>query len=81
MKGGFLVLILLSALSLVSCGQIDGGRATFPEPLHKKWIDEFQLLHPDVHLNYKGVGSLKGLHGFDQGKWSFAGTDWPQKKT
>jgi hypothetical protein len=36
MKDGFHILILLSALSLVSCGQIDGGGATFPELLHKE---------------------------------------------
>ena len=36
---------------------LTGAGATFPKPLYDKWSAEYSRQHPDVHINYQGIGS------------------------
>ena len=44
--------------------QLQGAGATFPAPLYKKWLEEYQKLHPEVQLSYDAVGSGEGTKRF-----------------
>ena len=46
--------------------QLQGAGATFPAPLYKKWVEEYQKQHPDVQLSYKAIGSGEGTKQFAQ---------------
>src|SRR5262249_20265064 len=54
---------------------IRGAGATFPEPLYQKWCEEYQKLHPDVLVEYKAVGSGKGVERFLAGDVDFGASD------
>jgi phosphate transport system substrate-binding protein len=79
-------LIALSAALLLSCSKnepesksagvrITGAGATFPEPLYKKWIEQYTGRHPDVSISYKGVGSGEGIKRFIKGEVDFGASD------
>jgi phosphate transport system substrate-binding protein len=68
------------ALLPVSCSSgntitIQGGGATFPAPLYKRWFLEFYRQHPDVRVNYQAIGSGAGVHQLEEGLFDFAATD------
>jgi phosphate transport system substrate-binding protein len=44
--------------SAVGALQLHGVGATFPAPLYKKWLEEYQKQHPDVQLSYKAIGRV-----------------------
>src|SRR5215467_12138602 len=50
--------------SAVGAIQLHGAGATFPAPLYKKWLEEYQKQHPDVQLSYKAIGSGEGTKQF-----------------
>jgi phosphate transport system substrate-binding protein len=54
---------------------ITGAGATFPAPLYKKWFEDFERLHPGVHIGYSPVGSQLGIENLVAGKLDFAGAD------
>ena len=37
---------------------LQGSGATFPAPLYKRWFLEFYKQHPNVRINYQGIGLL-----------------------
>ena len=47
--------------------QLRGAGATFPAPLYKKWLEEYQKRHPDVQLSYDALGSGEGTKRFMAG--------------
>ena len=55
--------------------QIHGAGATFPEPLYKKWIAEYQKRHPQIAVSYKGVGSGEGVKEFMAETVDFGASD------
>jgi phosphate transport system substrate-binding protein len=55
--------------------QLHGAGATFPAPLYKKWVEEYQKQHPDVQLSYKAVGSGEGTKQFMAGVVDFGASD------
>jgi phosphate transport system substrate-binding protein len=55
--------------------QLQGAGATFPAPLYKKWLEEYQKLHPDVQLSYDAVGSGEGTKRFLANSVDFAASD------
>src|SRR5215813_6097386 len=55
--------------------QLQGAGATFPAPLYKKWLEEYQKQHPDVQLSYKAVGSGEGTKQFMAGVVDFGASD------
>jgi phosphate transport system substrate-binding protein len=54
---------------------IHGAGATFPQPLYKKWIEEYQKEHPDVSISYDSVGSGEGIRRFVAGEVEFGASD------
>src|ERR1043166_4913269 len=55
--------------------QLRGAGATFPAPLYKKWLEEYQKQHPEVQLSYKAVGSGEGTKQFMAGVVDFGASD------
>jgi phosphate transport system substrate-binding protein len=55
--------------------QLHGAGATFPAPLYKKWLEEYQKQHPDVQLSYKAIGSGEGTRQFMAGTVDFGASD------
>jgi len=57
--------------------QINGAGATFPEPIYQKWFAEYNKLHPDIQINYQGVGSGAGIRQIQAQTVFFGATDGP----
>ena len=55
--------------------QLRGAGATFPAPLYKKWLEEYQKRHPDVQLSYDAIGSGEGTKRFMAGAVDFGASD------
>jgi phosphate transport system substrate-binding protein len=55
--------------------QLRGAGATFPAPLYKKWLEEYQKLHPEVQLSYEAIGSGEGTKRFVAGMVDFGASD------
>jgi phosphate transport system substrate-binding protein len=55
--------------------QLRGAGATFPAPLYKKWLEEYQRRHPEVQLSYDAVGSGEGVKQFMAGTVDFGASD------
>ena len=77
----FLVLTALSVTSVsVAFAQqvtLTGAGSTFAAPLYSKWSDEFHKTHPNVQINYQGIGSGGGIRQVSTGTVDFGGTDGP----
>lgn len=54
---------------------LSGSGATFPAPLYQKWFQDFEQLHPGVHIRYSPVGSQRGAEMLTTGSADFAGSD------
>src|SRR3977135_1058898 len=59
----------------VGVRQLHGAGATFPAPLYKKWLEEYQKQHPNVQLSYKAIGSGEGTRQFMAGVVDFGASD------
>jgi phosphate transport system substrate-binding protein len=55
--------------------QLRGAGATFPAPLYKKWLEEYQRRHPEVQLSYDAIGSGEGVKQFMAGAVDFGASD------
>jgi len=60
--------------------RIQGGGATFPNPLYQKWAAEYQKAHSDVKIDYQSIGSGGGIKGITEKTFAFAGSDAPMNK-
>jgi phosphate transport system substrate-binding protein len=60
--------------------RLQGGGATFPNPLYQKWVAEFQKAHPDVKIDYQSIGSGGGIKGITEKTFDFAGSDAPMNR-
>lgn len=40
---------------------LNGAGATFPLFIYQKWFEEYSQKHPNVQLNYQGIGSAAGI--------------------
>ena len=79
--------ILVSFLGLaLGCGQpatetkpakikIDGAGATFPYPLYKKWVYDYNAAHKDLEISYEAVGSGEGVTRFIKQEVDFGASD------
>jgi phosphate transport system substrate-binding protein len=54
---------------------LNASGATFPAPLYQRWFAEYNKLHPDVQVNYQGVGSGAGIKSFTDGLTDFGASD------
>jgi phosphate transport system substrate-binding protein len=71
-------------LALTSCSQkkatdgkllLRGAGASFPNPLYQKWSDEFGKQQNGVEVEYKSVGSGKGIDWFLEESIDFGASD------
>jgi len=75
--------LLAAAFSLAACSSgpqqilINGGCATFPNPMYSKWFDEYQKLFPNIHINYQSQGSGFGVKQVTEGTVTFGASDQP----
>ena len=61
--------------------RIQGAGATFPHPLYQRLVVEYQQLHPDIQIDYQGIGSGGGIKSITDKTVLFAGSDAPLKKS
>ncbi len=67
------------ALTIVAFAKvsINGGGATFPNPIYSKWFSEYNKLHPDVEINYQPQGSGFGIQQIQKQTVFFGASDGP----
>ena len=79
----FLLFICGSSLMLLMMGSasaatnLNAAGATFPNPIYQKWFSEYHSAHPDVEINYQGVGSGAGIRQLTSGTVDFGASDGP----
>ncbi len=54
---------------------LHGAGATFPAPLYKRWITEYQKIHQDIQITYDAIGSGAGTKLFIAGNVDFGASD------
>jgi phosphate transport system substrate-binding protein len=55
--------------------KISGSGSTFIKPIMDKWIQEYRKEHPDVEINYQGLGSGAGVKQMTEKAVDFGCTD------
>ena len=88
--GRFLLLGVAAAMVATACGSspaappvdvgsgnVTGAGASFPDPLYKKAIYDYQQMHPQVTINYQSVGSGAGIKQFQANTVDFGASDVP----
>ncbi|HKE28366.1 MAG TPA: phosphate ABC transporter substrate-binding protein PstS [Bryobacteraceae bacterium] len=72
--GGF-VLVGVAAGATVS---INAAGATFPDPIYKRWFEDYRKLTKDgVQVNYQAIGSGGGIRQLQEGTVDFGASDMP----
>lgn len=56
---------------------ISGAGATFPKPLYDKWASQYSQMHPNVRINYQGIGSGGGIKQITEKTVDFGASDGP----
>ncbi|MCX7597491.1 MAG: phosphate ABC transporter substrate-binding protein PstS, partial [Armatimonadetes bacterium] len=56
---------------------LQGAGATFPAPLYTKWFYEYNKAHPNVRINYQGIGSGGGIKAITAKTVDFGASDAP----
>lgn len=54
---------------------LNGAGATFPAPLYERYAREIRKKHPDLRINYQGIGSGGGIRQVMAGTVDFGGSD------
>ncbi len=57
--------------------RLNGAGATFPQPIYQKWVLEYHNLHPNVEVNYQGIGSGGGIRQYTDHTVDFGASDGP----
>jgi len=57
--------------------RLNGAGATFPQPIYQKWVLEYHTLHPNIEINYQGIGSGGGIRQFTDHTVDFGASDGP----
>ena len=75
---------LICLFMLVTCArsqnydvQLVGAGTSMPVEINAVWFQEFEKVHPTIHLHYMPFGSGEGTDFLRSGKVDFAGTDVP----
>lgn len=55
--------------------QLSGAGATFPAPLYTQWFKDYDAAHPNVTIDYQGIGSGAGIKQFTAGTTDFGASD------
>jgi phosphate transport system substrate-binding protein len=61
--------------------KLQGAGATFPAPLYKRWVAEYQKVNPEVAIDYQSIGSGGGIKGFTEKTVDFGASDAPMSKS
>src|SRR4029453_4763662 len=56
---------------------LHGAGASFPDPLYKKWLSEYEKLHPNVRIDYQSIGSGGGIKQIKEQTVDFGASDAP----
>jgi len=72
----FLTCIATSCVSFAAV-DLQGGGATFPDPVYQEWIKAFSHVEPDVRLSYTAKGSGFGISSIIDKTLDYAGSDAP----
>ncbi len=78
-------LLAVAAASALAAGparaqettRLNGAGATFPQPIYQKWVLEYHTQHPNVEINYQGIGSGGGIRQFTDRTVDFGASDGP----
>jgi phosphate transport system substrate-binding protein len=54
---------------------LSGAGATFPQPLYERYAREIRKAHPDIKINYQGIGSGGGIKNTISGTVDFGASD------
>jgi phosphate transport system substrate-binding protein len=74
----YIIAAALMTVSVVSAQtRLTGAGATFPEPLYKRWVAEYQKTQPQITIDYQGIGSGGGIKGIIDRTIDFAASDAP----
>jgi phosphate transport system substrate-binding protein len=79
-KAAFAVAILGAGVVMAEV-RLQGGGATFPNPIYQRWVTEFQKSRPDIKIDYQSIGSGGGIKGITEKTFDFAGSDAPMSKS
>jgi phosphate transport system substrate-binding protein len=55
--------------------KLQGAGASFPAPLYERWFNDYNKLHPEVRVNYQGIGSGGGITQLTNKTVDFAASD------
>jgi phosphate transport system substrate-binding protein len=70
--------LLLAPVAFAQTTSLSGAGGTFIYPLASKWFHEYNLLHPNIQINYQSIGSGGGIRQFSQERTvDFGETDGP----
>jgi phosphate transport system substrate-binding protein len=64
-----------SQLAAMAEVTLSGAGATFPAPLYERYIREMRKAHPDIKVNYQGIGSGGGIKQTIAGTVDFGASD------
>ena len=59
--------------------RLNGAGATFPAPLYKRWVTEYEKVQPGVRIDYESVGSGAGIRTITEKSSHFGASDAPLK--
>jgi phosphate transport system substrate-binding protein len=54
---------------------LSGAGATFPQPLYERYVREMRKAHPEIKVNYQGIGSGGGIKQTIAGTVDFGASD------
>jgi phosphate transport system substrate-binding protein len=77
LTGIALACAVIAAADAAQTMRINGGGATFPNPIYSKWFSEYNKLHPTVEINYQSQGSGFGIQQLTQQTVFFGASDGP----
>jgi len=69
--------LLAGSAAAQSTTRLTGAGATFPQPIYQKWMLEYHAAHPDIEINYQGIGSGGGIRQFTDHTVDFGASDGP----
>jgi phosphate transport system substrate-binding protein len=69
------LLVLGTQLAAMAEVTLSGAGATFPQPLYERYAREIKKAHPDIKINYQGIGSGGGIKQTIAGTVDFGASD------
>ncbi|MBH8578197.1 phosphate ABC transporter substrate-binding protein PstS [Nostocaceae cyanobacterium CENA369] len=86
LRGVFTTSLITSAVfispilgAIAQAETLNGAGATFPAPLYERYAREVKKKHPDLTINYQGIGSGGGIRQVIAGTVDFGGSDAAMK--